>query len=59
MRADRPPEAYIWLWVTKGFDGVIGMINNWLTQGVPPSSELKTNLISVRDRLTELIEKLP
>ena len=55
----RPPEAYIWLWVTQGFDGVISMIDNWLTQGVPATPDLKINLTQVRDRLTALINKLP
>lgn len=55
----KPPEGYVWLWVVKGFDGLFGMIEKWLQQGTPPTPELKRGLTTVRDRLTQVIEKLP
>lgn len=55
---NRPPEAYIWLWVTKGFDGIFGMIEGWLTQGVPPSEELRKGLESAKARLDALLARL-
>ena len=55
----RPPEGYIWLWLVKGFDGIFSLADKWLSQGVPPTPELKAGLIDVRNRLNSLINRLP
>jgi hypothetical protein len=53
------PEDYVWSWVTGGFKGIFGLIELWLREGVPPTPDVKINLIKIRDRLTEIIERLP
>ncbi len=55
----RPPEGYVWLWVIKGFDGLFSMIDKWLSQGTPPTDELKAGLTAVRDRIDATLKKLP
>jgi hypothetical protein len=53
------PEDYVWSWVTNGFKGIFGLIELWLANGVPPTADVKINLIKIRDRLNAIIEKMP
>lgn len=54
----RQPPEYIWLWLVKGFDGLFGMIEKWLTLGVPVTDELRNGLRDVDSKLKALMERV-
>jgi hypothetical protein len=54
-----PNPNQIWFWAVKGFEGLFSLLEKWVSQGVPTTPELKQGLENVRDRLNQLISRLP
>lgn len=55
--ADRNYERNLWLWLTRAFEGLFGMFDKALTDGVPVSKEVVTNLKNARAKLDALITR--
>lgn len=54
----KTPEQYIWLWATKGFEGITALVEKYLGIGVPPTNELRVELMKYRDRLNAILERI-
>jgi len=50
-------EDQAWSWVCKGFQGLIGMIDRYLKEGVVPTEYLFTHLTAVREQVDTLIKE--
>jgi hypothetical protein len=52
------PQDHVWVWLTKGFDGLFALISKWRQEGVPVTPRLKEELTKLRERLDALIKDL-
>lgn len=50
-------ERNIWLWLTRAFEGLFGMYDRALADGVPVCPEVIVNLKNARDKIDSLIKR--
>lgn len=54
----RTPEDYVWIWVTKGFEGLWSLVRKFHKEGVPVTDRLIFEITKIRNDADALLKEL-